>query len=286
MREERANGAGWIGGAAAAALAMAALLWNALPPGSGVDAGESAAFREQTNALRAEISSLSDALEDERVARERLEAEVAILRSVVELEAGRSAAEGAAGDGPDEEALARGPAPRGPSGPGEEGGFDVGALVELGVTEADATRLRERWETKQLDRLYLADRATREGWLGSTRFRDQAQRIDDALRDDVGDDSWDQMLFAAGYNNRVVVSNVLEGSQAASLGIRSGDEILSYGGSRVFGAAELREATRGGESGDVVRIEILRDGEPLGFWLPRGPIGVQIDPDRRPPGSS
>ncbi|MGI9645908.1 MAG: M50 family metallopeptidase [Ilumatobacteraceae bacterium] len=60
---------------------------------------------------------------------------------------------------------------------------------------------------------------------------------------------------------RVIVAVAAEELPAGQAGIQSGDEIVSLGGIEVTTSAELGEAVRSFEPGDVVEVVILRDGE-------------------------
>jgi hypothetical protein len=46
---------------------------------------------------------------------------------------------------------------------------------------------------------------------------------------------------------------------------------------------ELQSASAGGSPGELVPIEVLRDGEPLRLFVPRGPLGARIERKRVPP---
>ncbi len=60
---------------------------------------------------------------------------------------------------------------------------------------------------------------------------------------------------------RVIVGVAAEELPAGQAGIQSGDEIVSLGGIEVTTSAELGEAVRSFEPGDVVEVVLLRDGE-------------------------
>ena len=151
---------------------------------------------------------------------------------------------------------------------------------------AEIDRVRERWEKNELDRLYLTDEARREGWLGSGKHRQRMQEINASLREDLGEQAYDQMLYATGRPNRIVVRDVLSGSQASEVGILPGDQILRYDGARIFAPRELSRSTSTGEAGAPVRIEVLRQGRPEVLWLERGPIGVMLDHENLAPANS
>lgn len=163
------------------------------------------------------------------------------------------------------------------------GTLDVATLVAGGYTEAEAQRLQERFEAYQLDQLYLADRAKREGWRQSPRFFLESEKLREALQTELGDRDYDALLYAAGRTNRVVIAGVLAGSAAAQAGLREGDEVVSYDGERIFDAPSILRATSQGQAGATTELRIRRDGEEQRILLPRGPIGVRLQPERVAP---
>jgi hypothetical protein len=165
--------------------------------------------------------------------------------------------------------------------------FDEALLLEAGLTPAEIEALRERFEGIEMERLYLRDEATRDGWLNTHRYRKSAGELEvafHALRNDFGDEVYDWLLFASGRNNRVAVGGVLEDSPAAEAGLESGDLIISYDGARIFGARELQMATTGGEAGRLVVLEFYRGGERVRVYVPRGPLGIRLGEQTRRPG--
>jgi S1-C subfamily serine protease len=79
---------------------------------------------------------------------------------------------------------------------------------------------------------------------------------------------------------------VLASSPAAAAGIEPGDVILRYDDVPVFAPYELKEATSDGRAGSTVAVDVWRQGERERVYLPRGPLGVQLLPTRRPPSES
>jgi S1-C subfamily serine protease len=74
----------------------------------------------------------------------------------------------------------------------------------------------------------------------------------------------------------VAVRSVIAGSAAEAAGILPGDRVLRYAGDRVFGGEALRAATRAGDPGATIPVELERDGSTLLLYLPRGPIGIRM----------
>jgi hypothetical protein len=242
---------------------------------------------------RAELEELREILEAEIKARIALADEVARLREELaapdsgswreeeEPEARREAADEAAAQAEEVPASRHAPHQQ----PAEERPtFDEAALLASGVEPHDVARLRELWEEVEMDKLYLNDRAAREGWLFSKRHRRQTRALQRTLREELDEESYDLLLFATGRSNRVVVREVLDRSPARSAGLEPGDVIFSYDGARVFNVGELRSSTAGGSEGETVRLEVLRKGELVGLYAQRGPLGVYLRAEKHSPG--
>ena len=130
----------------------------------------------------------------------------------------------------------------------------------------------------QLQRLDLRDRATREGWVNSDRFRELFRELnrDSKLREALGDEDYEKLLLAEGRNNRVRIDSVIANSAAEVAGIESGDVLFRYADERIFTFGDLRAATTSGQRDEPVSVSIVRDGETMDFVVPRGPLGVTI----------
>lgn len=236
--------------------------------------------------LAADLAELRVELDRERMRRAVLEAEVEDLRGLL-------------GDlsGSEEDIAAADPGGIPPAGD-PTGGFDreldidVGALdderlLAAGFSPAEVRAARERMSELAMARLYLVDRASREGWRHSREFREERAGLRDewaGLRDEFGEDLYDWVLYSTGRANRVAVREVIDGSPASDAGLLSGDVILRYGESRVFDPRQLRDGTLAGEAGEPTPVEIERDGQTLRVWVPRGPLGVHLAPVKAEPG--
>jgi membrane-associated protease RseP (regulator of RpoE activity) len=160
------------------------------------------------------------------------------------------------------------------------------ALVKAGLSEDAAAALVQRQGQRSLDRLELRDIAQREGWLGTDRYREEIARLDEGaipLREELGDAAYDRYLYATGEDNRVRVDGIIPGSVAELAGLQPGDLIESYAGQPLFSYSDLRDATAGGERGELVRVQVRRAGRSLDINLSRGPLGVQLDTTRAEP---
>lgn len=234
-----------------------------------------------------DLAALRAALAAERAERLALGVEVARLRSVLEQLAGESAEEEAGPDaGASDAAADDGADANAPSEVAAAGEwFNESALLERGIPPDEVARLNRRFQESEMEVLYLRDRATREG--GGRRFRmlNELADLRARLREEVGDEDYDLVLWATGQENRVIITDVLLTSPARAVDLRSGDVIVRYGDEKIFSVSDLQRATRSGEAGDPVTVEVLRGDQELRTYVPRGPLGVRLQSARREPGT-
>ena len=228
-----------------------------------------ALVNERDDGLRAELEELRRDLEREAGEREHLERELAVLQGEVARLPVVSAAEPLA-----ERARPAGDVPAGKR-------FDESALLAAGVEAEEARWLHERSDAYELERLYVIDRAQRDGAGG--RRRQQLNRLEAELREELGEELYDRLLYAQGKDNRVVVSDVLKRSPAEQTDIRERDVVLRYDDVRMFAPQELRRATMGGVAGESVPVELQRGRALIRVFVPRGPLGITLIRDSRPP---
>lgn len=160
------------------------------------------------------------------------------------------------------------------------------AMIALGVSPQIAADIKRRVDQADLARLNLRDQAAREGWLGTERYVEELGKVEgdvEALRVELGDETYDKFLYSMGQMNRVQVAGVLDGSAAATVGLRASDTIFAYAGKRIFSWDELRAATTEGAAGEYVPVTVLREGSAVEFLVPRGPLGVKLDATRQRP---
>ena len=243
------------------------------PPGR--EPGQPHSLREGPDT---ELEALREALRIEAEARAKLEQAVEALRAEVDW-LGREVwtEEEAAADKIPADTESGRPTPK------AQEGFDEEALVQVGVDAEEAAWLHERSDEFEMGKLYLVDRATREGWLLTPRYRLAAKGLDRELHNELGEELYDRLLYATGQKNRVAVRYVLKQSPAEEARIQAGDVILRYDDTRVFNAYDLMRATTQGEAGDPVPVELLRESKTMRVYLPRGPIGVRLRAERRVP---
>jgi hypothetical protein len=281
-------------GAAAGALLASVALWVVWKPaGDPAASGTPPVAASASGSLEARIEALRTELAAERDARLGLSAEVEMLRLLLE-DTGRTGfdetpaavaaltspagGEAAPGDASPEAGAAAAPDAV------DRSWFDAPGLLEAGVPAADVARLQASFEENALQTLYLRDRATREGWLRTPRFVQAMAAHRAALRANLGDDAFDQFLYATHRPNRVRARSVLPNGPAAGAGLAPRDLILRYDGKAVFGVLELQRETTRGEAGRTVPIDVMSEnGEVRRLMLPSGPLGVQLVEERHPP---
>jgi hypothetical protein len=161
--------------------------------------------------------------------------------------------------------------------------FDDRELADGGVPPSEIDRIREIFEASEMDVIELMHEAQRDGTYGRRPYNLALRNLRIGLRNEIGDDDYDLLLFATGRANRVAVTDVIGGSPAARWGLEPGDLIVRYGDQRVFKPRELQTQATRGRRGDRVTIDVLRDGERVRLYGVRGPMGVKLKPARRLP---
>ena len=161
------------------------------------------------------------------------------------------------------------------------------AMEAAGLSPSLAEDIVWRQDRYELDRLELRDQATREGWFGTDRYREElrSMRSDRPdVRGELGDVGYDRYLYLSGQDNRVRVDGVITGSAADEAGLRPGDMIEAYGEERIFTFSELRSATTEGDLDELVPVTVRRDdGSRVQAWVRRGPLGIRMDVTRVDP---
>ncbi len=226
-------------------------------------------------ATQAEVVRLREQLEAETTRREVVERQLATQAEAPVPRSSPSVPDSPSGEG----------AP--PGGWVPEGWPNPEILLQAGLTQVEIDELYQRFETIELERLYVRDAATREGWIGKPRFKRRMRELDKryrALGDEYGEDAYDWILYAAGSKNRILVTRVMQGSAAEDVGLEAGDIVLRYDDQRIFDGRALQRATTSGEAGETVALDVLRNGELIRVYPPFGPLGITLDSIRVKPG--
>jgi hypothetical protein len=105
---------------------------------------------------------------------------------------------------------------------------------------------------------------------------DLAHRLDRDLDlvDEIGADEYEKYRAALGRANTIKVTSVDRGGIAESAGMKTGDEIIKYGGQRVYNMGQVTAIAEKGRPGEMVAIEVLREGRPLQLSALKGELGI------------
>lgn len=154
-------------------------------------------------------------------------------------------------------------------------------LLAAGISTYRADEILRRISQQEYRRLELQNKISRTRGAEANVYRQELRELNQnkiSLRTELGDDAYDQYLYASEQNNRVKVSSVMSGSPAESSGFRSNDIILSYDGKKILDWSDIRRATLEGEIDGYTNINVLRDAERITLTVPRGTLGVQLEP--------
>ena len=164
--------------------------------------------------------------------------------------------------------------------------YSLENLIRGGIDSTIAEDIVRRKNSIELKRLELQNRAERDNYINTQRYFDELDDInkqDINLREELGDESYDEYLYNSKQNNRIRITSVMLGSASEQSGIQKGDVVLSYDNKRMFSWQELKAATTEGQLGEFVSISIVRNGEVYSFSVPRGPLGTQLGATRFEP---
>jgi len=152
-------------------------------------------------------------------------------------------------------------------------------LLEAGMLLETINAMKQSVDRNQLEMLELRNRAIREGWDETVEYSEQIHQVSNpfrGLQQEYGEEAYDLYLYASGTPNRVEIREVYSGSAADQAGLQAGDIFVRYAYTPIYAMSELRQATLEGEAGEIVLIELLRDGQAVTSSVPRGPLGISM----------
>jgi hypothetical protein len=164
-----------------------------------------------------------------------------------------------------------GPRFRGRPGVEDNGESRIARFIAAGFSADRAAYLDRRVSELRMQALEAQYAAARSG---KPPDPSAIQSPEQALRQELGDADYERYLTALGWPTRVGVRSVLASSPAEQAGLQPGDEITSYDGHRVFDTGDLNRLTYQGQAGETVALDIVRNGEPMQIYVPRGPLGI------------
>ncbi len=142
-------------------------------------------------------------------------------------------------------------------------------LVTHGFSPQRAEWIMRRTQELRMESIQAEHDAAREG-----KPLASAGATDRTLRNELGDTEYEQYLRAMNRPTSVPVLEVLASSPGESAGLKPGDEVVAYGGERVFDMRDLNALTLEGTAGQSVVVEVRRDGQQIQLVMPRGPLGI------------
>jgi len=113
--------------------------------------------------------------------------------------------------------------------------------------------------------------------LRAQRFRQLSAAEQGAVRARLGEEDYDALLYAIGQENRLMVTQVPEGTPGALAGVQPGDELLSVDGQRIFNRIELNWLEAGLDDAGRIPITVLRGGELVQLWVENGRMRVGLE---------
>lgn len=160
-------------------------------------------------------------------------------------------------------------------------------LLAAGVSADQASQLLRRIGQQNYRRLELQNLIRR--YPDQAQYRNELRELNQnsiSLRSELDDASYDKYLYHSGQNNRVEVSSVMAGSPAESAGFSAGDIILSYDNKKILSWTDIRQATLDGDINSYTNVDVLRNGERITLTVPRGTLGVQLNPLQMDPSAN
>lgn len=149
------------------------------------------------------------------------------------------------------------------------------ALLASGFSTERIEQIRRLSEEAQVEREAAAHALLHSGQPLDAAAINAQIYPSDGLRAKMGDAEYERYLAALGRSTSVEVNRVLSGSPAATVQLRAGDEILTYGEERVYSLAELNASARERQPGESVVISVRRNGAIHQVVVPAGPLGVR-----------
>lgn len=241
-------------------------------PAERVEAWQGNASANEFSPLAERLGLLETTLDAEIALRESLQAELAaITEQMAKLQTV---------DRPDEprreeldrEAIQERVAERFGDRRGDDPDRRLNQLVEAGFSPDQAQHITERESELRLEALYAQYDRVVEG----EPFDPRADQFDpqDQLRQELGDASYERYLEGTGQSTSISVQSVMAGSAGQAAGLQPGDEVVGYGGERVYSTSDLNQLILDGSPGQTVAVDVLRDGQQIQVYVPRGPIGI------------
>jgi len=162
----------------------------------------------------------------------------------------------------DAETLAA-PRAQGRTNPVDTSVASVQALTAAGVNSVDAQAMVERLDALALARLEADYQVRRESGTGEAARqarldRRAIPRDSETIREEFGDQAYDQYLYSLNQPNRVQVAGVLGESIAQGAGIQQGDLLRSLDGEPLFSVRDLTQRVSQGDPDQTYALSVER----------------------------
>jgi membrane-associated protease RseP (regulator of RpoE activity) len=127
---------------------------------------------------------------------------------------------------------------------------------------------------QQLQEEYAWKRST--GTLDREDLAANGHDKDIGLRSEMGDVEFERYRQALGRPIGMEVASVSWDGNGAAAGLKVGDQILAYNGTRMFTAMELNQLEKKyATSGTTIPVDVLRNGERIEVNVPAGNLSLQ-----------
>jgi hypothetical protein len=146
-------------------------------------------------------------------------------------------------------------------------------LLAAGFTPDRAEWLMQR--SRELKAAQLQFARENQGKPISQREMQNLIDQDLPLRDEIGDAEYAKYRQATGRPMGTAITDVVPDSNAASVGLKPGDEIVQYGGKHVYSYFDLMNMVSENKSGGPTFLEVRRDGQTFQVLLPPGDLGIK-----------
>ncbi len=182
---------------------------------------------------------------------------------------------------PLEEPVQEAPSPQLPPPSLEEAHAKMESIQDKVLLAAGFTKERIEWIRRRNAELYAKGKQKLEGRQPDAppdrnAFAFAVEK-DWELWNEMSEDEFVRYRQALGRLTAVPIRTVQVGSPAERAGLRAGDDILGYGGKRVYGLSQLNGLALEGTSGGSVPVEVQRNGQTLQLWIPSGPLNVESE---------
>lgn len=156
------------------------------------------------------------------------------------------------------------------------------AMIERAQTAAllgaGFTQERINWIRSRTDELRVEfERRAHEGKVGQQMAIAYMIDPDLDLTKELSEEEYGKYREALGRPAGIRLEQVLPSSSAQASGLKPGDEILRYGGNRVYNEPMMKAMIKANGTGTAA-VEVLRDGRKISLVVAGGPLGIRAAP--------